>query len=172
MSCGVRLPVRTAGVIFRRRDGASAARQAPTREEDPLCAGTQYFGTSAGGLVQRTGRTPGRGGCTYSAFKPSECDGARVYEAGVVDRDEVFARLKRCSELADSPCHGFNFSCGVAAGRAGASSPAAAAVAPPGVSSRVTQAWAYPFGYINALIQAAAHAARPGGEGVTPCACC
>jgi mannonate dehydratase len=112
-----------------------------------------------GGLVQRTGRTPGRGGTTYSTFKLSEYDNSRLYEAGVVSREEAFGRaayflervipvaeenkvqlachlndppapvlngvekwnwpvfegMKRFSELVDSPYHGFNFCCGVAA---------------------------------------------------------
>ena len=137
----------------------------------------------------------------------------------------VFEGLKRFSELVDSPYHGFNFCCGVAA--EGLEKPAeelppivryfaerrkifnvhlrnirgglhdfcetwpdegdvdiyglvkilhAAGypymlmpdhaprhpddVAPPGVSSRVCQAWAFQFGYIIALIQAAETEAR------------
>jgi mannonate dehydratase len=218
----------------------------------------------AGGLVQRTGRRPGRGGTTYSSFKLSEYDNEVLSVAGVVSRDEAFGRaayflervipvaeeykvqlachlndppapvlnsvekwnwpvfegLKRFSELVDSPFHGFNFCCGVAA--EGLEHPAeelpeivryfaerkkifnvhfrnirgglhdfhetwpdegdvdmyqlvkilhAAGypymlmpdhaprhpddVAPEGVSSRVSQAWAFQFGYIIALIQAA-----------------
>lgn len=112
-----------------------------------------------GGLVQRTGRRPGRGGSTYSSFVLSEYDNETLSEAGVVSRDEAFERaayllervipvaeeyevqmachlndpptpllngvekwnwpvfegLKRFSELVDSPYHGFNFCCGVAA---------------------------------------------------------
>ena len=112
-----------------------------------------------GGLVQRTGRRPGRGGTTYSSFVLSEYDNETLSEAGIVSRDEAFERatymleriipvaeeykvqmachlndppapvlngvekwnwpvfegLKRFGELVDSPCHGFNFCCGVAA---------------------------------------------------------
>jgi len=114
---------------------------------------------SGGGLVQRTGRRPGRGGSTYSSFVLSEYDNETLSEAGVVSREEAFERaayflervipvaeenkiqmachlndppapvmngvekwnwpvfegLKRYSELVDSPYHGFNFCCGVAA---------------------------------------------------------
>lgn len=45
--------------------------------------------TGAGGLVQRTERTPGRGGTTYSTFRLSEYDNDRRYEAGVVSRERV-----------------------------------------------------------------------------------
>ena len=111
-----------------------------------------------GGLVQRTGRRPGRGGSTYSSFELSEYDNEALSKAGVVSREEAFERaaymlerimpvaeeykvqmachlndppapvlngvekwnwpvfegLKRFSELVDSPYHGFNFCCGVA----------------------------------------------------------
>ena len=113
----------------------------------------------SGALVQRTGRSQGRGGSTYSWFDLSEYDNDTLTEAGVIDREEVFERaayaleriipvaeeykiqmachlddppapvlngierwnwpvfegLKRFSELVDSPYHGFNFCCGVAA---------------------------------------------------------
>ena len=92
----------------------------------------------------------------------------------------VFEGLKRFSELVDSPYHGFNFCCGVAA--EGLRNPAEQLPpivkyfaertkifnihfrnhaphhpddrAPAGVSGRVTQGWAFQFGYIIALIQA------------------
>ena len=114
---------------------------------------------SGGGLVQRTGRRPGRGGSTYSSFVLSDYDNETLSETGVVSREEAFERaayflervipvageykiqmachlndppapvmngvekwnwpvfegLKRYSELVDSPYHGFNFCCGVAA---------------------------------------------------------
>ena len=216
------------------------------------------------GLVQRTGRRPGRGGTTYSSFVLSEYDNETLTEVGTVSRDEVFERaayfleriipvaeeykiqmachlndppapvlngvekwnwpvfegLKRFSELVDSPYHGFNFCCGVAA--EGLENPAEELpeivkyfaeknkifnvhfrnikgglhdfyetwpdegdvnmyqlvkilheadypymlmpdhaplhpddVAPEGVTKRVSQAWAFQFGYIIALIQAA-----------------
>jgi len=222
-----------------------------------------------GGLVQRTGRRPGRGGSTYSSFALSAYDNQTLSAAGRVSRDEVFARaryflervipvaeeyrvqlachlddppapvlngvekwnwpvfagLKRFSELVDSPYHGFNFCCGVAA--EGLEHPAAELppilqyfaergklfnvhfrnirgglhdfaetwpdegdvdlyglvkilhaagypymlmpdhaphhpddAAPPGVCGRVRQAWAFQFGYIIGLIQAAEHEAR------------
>ncbi len=216
----------------------------------------------AGGLVQRTGSRPGRGGTSYSSFVLSEYDNEKLHEAGVVSREEAFERaayflerlipvadeykiqmachlndppapvlnsvekwnwpvfegLKRFSELVDSPYHGFNFCCGVAAEglenpdeelppivkyfaehrkifnihfrniRGGLHDfcetwPDEGDVnmyeiaktlyeadypymlmpdhaphhpddrAPAGVSSRVTQAWAFQFGYIIALIQ-------------------
>ena len=217
----------------------------------------------SGGLVQRTGRRPGRGGSTCSSFVLSEYDNETLSEAGAVSREEVFERaayflervipvaeehkvqmachlndppapvlngvekwnwpvfegLKRFSELVDSPYHGFNFCCGVAA--EGLENPAEELpeivkyfaerkkifnvhfrnirgglhdftetwpdegdvnmyqlakilhsagypymlmpdhaphhpddVAPEGVSKRVSQAWAFQFGYITALIQA------------------
>ena len=222
----------------------------------------------AGGLVQRTARTPGRGGTTYSTFRLAEYDNDRIYATGPVSREEVFERvayflervvpvaeehkvqlachlndppspklngvekwnwpvfegLKRYVEIAESPYHGFNFCCGVAA--EGLENPAvelppivqyfaerkkifnlhfrnirgglhdfcetwpdegdvdmyglvkillAAGYEymlipdhaplhpddkpPEGVCNRVTQAWAYQFGYIKALIQAAEHEA-------------
>ena len=108
---------------------------------------------------QRTERTPGRGGSTYSTFDLSKFDNETLTEAGRVSREETFARaqyflervipvaeankvqlachlddppapvlkgverwnypvfegLKQFSELVDSPYHGFNFCCGVAA---------------------------------------------------------
>lgn len=217
----------------------------------------------SGGLVQRTGRTPGRGGTTYSTFSLAEYDNDALTEIGRVSREEAFDRaayflnrvmpvaeacniqlachlndppapvlngiekwnypvfegLKRFSELVDSPYHGFNFCCGVAA--EGLENPAEELppivqyfaekkkifnvhfrnirgglhdfcetwpdegdvdmyqlakilhragypymlmpdhaprhpddAAPEGVSNRVTQAWAFQFGYIIALIQA------------------
>ena len=113
----------------------------------------------AGGIVQRTPRTPGRGGSTYSSFVLEEYDNEKRYEAGDVSREESFDRaayflerimpvadenniqmachlndppvpilngvekwnwpvfegLKRFIDLVDSPNHGFNFCCGVAA---------------------------------------------------------
>ena len=224
-----------------------------------------------GGLVQRTGRRPGRGGTTYSSFVLSDYDNDSLSEAGAVSREEAFERaayfleraipvaeeykvqlachlndppapvlngvekwnwpvfegLKRYSELVDSSYHGFNFCCGVAA--EGLENPGKelppivqyfaerkkifnvhfrsirgglhdfyetwpdegdvdmyqiAKVlfeagypymlmpdhapqhpddkAPPGVSGRATQAWAFQFGYIMALIQALEHEARAG----------
>ena len=219
------------------------------------------------GLIQRTGRTPGRGGTSFSTFKLGEYDNNRLYEVGVVSREEAFERaayflerampvaeecdvqlachlddppapvmngvekwdwpvfegLKRFSELVDSPYHGFNFCCGVAA--EGLENPAEELppivkyfaerkkifnvhfrnirgglhdfhetwpdegdvnmyeiakalheggypymlmpdhaprhpddVAPEGASGRVTQAWAFQFGYIIAMIQAVENA--------------
>ena len=108
---------------------------------------------------QRTAATLGRGGVSYSTFDMSQYDNETLSEAGVVSREEAFARaayflervipvaeeckvqmachlndppapvlrggerwnwpvqegLKRFSELVDSPYHGFNFCCGVAA---------------------------------------------------------
>ena len=232
----------------------------------------------AGGLVQRTGHRPGRGGSTYSSFVLSEYDHETLSAAGVVSREQAFERaayflervipvaeeyrvqlachlndppapvlngvekwnwpvfegLKRFSELVDSPYHGFNFCCGVAA--EGLENPAeelppivkyfaerqqifnvhfrnirgglhdfyetwpdegdvdmyqlvrilqAAGYpymlmpdhaphhpddrAPAGVSSRVTQAWAFSFGYIVALIQAAEREGRPDRVSRRPC---
>lgn len=234
---------------------------------------------NGGGLVQRTGRRPGRGGSTYSSFVLEEYDNDALSEAGKVSRDAAFERatyflervvpvaeeyrvqlachlndppapvlnsvekwnwpvfegLKRFSELVDSPYHGFNFCCGVAA--EGLKDPAAELpeivryfaerkkifnihfrnirgglhdfyetwpdegdvdmyglvkilneagypymlmpdhaphhpddVAPQGTSGRVKQAWAFQFGYIIALIQAArveaerANASFPGAR--------
>jgi mannonate dehydratase len=223
----------------------------------------------AGGLVQRTGRRPGRGGTTYSSFVLSDYRNEARYAAGEVSREESFERaayflervipvaesnkiqmachlndppapvlngvekwnwpvfegLKRFSELVDSPYHGFNFCCGVAseglenpaeelppivkyfterkkifnvhfrnirgglhdfcetwpdegdvnmcglvktfhdAGYAYMLMPDHAPLhpddaAPEGVSRRVSQAWAFQFGYIIALIQAAENGAR------------
>lgn len=222
-----------------------------------------------GGLVQRTGRRPGRGGTTYSSFVLSEYDNDQRFEAGEVSREESFERagyfleriipvaeankiqmachlndppapilngvekwnwpvfegLKRFSELVDSPYHGFNFCCGVAS--EGLEDPANELPpiveyfaerkkifnvhfrnirgglhdfcetwpdegdvnmyeivkilhkanypymlmpdhaplhpddkAPEGVTRRVSQAWAFQFGYIIALIQAAENEAK------------
>lgn len=221
------------------------------------------------GGVQRTGRSPGRGGTTYSTFKLSEYDNDKRTTAGEVSREESFERaayyleriipvaesnkiqmachlndppapvlngvekwnwpvfegLKRFSELVDSPYHGFNFCCGVAS--EGLEDPAkelppivkyfaerkkifnvhfrnirgglhdfcetwpdegdvnmyeivrtlyAAGYeymlmpdhaplhpddkAPDGASRRVSQAWAFQFGYIIALIQAVENEAK------------
>ena len=107
---------------------------------------------------QRTERTPGRGGSSYSSFDLSKYDNETLSEAGRVSRDEAFERaayflervvpvaeenrvqmaahlndppapvlrgverwnwpvfegLKRFVELVDSPYHGFNFCCGTA----------------------------------------------------------
>jgi len=212
---------------------------------------------------QRTERTPGRGGSTYSTFDMSQYDNETLTEAGRVSREEALARaafflervipvaaenkvqmavhlndppapilkgverwnypvfegLKRFVELVDSPYHGFNFCCGTAS--EGLEDPGkelydivryfgerkkifnihfrnirgglhqfqevwpdegdvdmfklAKALrdveypymlmpdhapshpddaSPPGVSGRVSQAWAFQFGYIIALIQA------------------
>ncbi len=212
---------------------------------------------------QRTGRTPGRGGSTYSSFDISKYDNETLSEAGKVSRDEAFDRiayfiervipvaeankvqlachlndppapvlrgverwnypvfegLKRFTEIVESPYHGFNFCCGTAS--EGLDEPGTELyeiieyfgkrkkifnihfrnirgglhnfqevwpdegdvemykvartlrdvgypymlmpdhapshpddTAPPGVSGRVRQAWAFQFGYIIALIQA------------------
>ncbi len=212
---------------------------------------------------QRTGRTPGRGGSTYSSFDISKYDNETLSEAGKVSRDEAFDRiayfiervipvaeankvqlachlndppapvlrgverwnypvfegLKRFTEIVESPYHGFNFCCGTAS--EGLDDPGTELyeiieyfgkrkkifnihfrnirgglhnfqevwpdegdvemykvartlrdvgypymlmpdhapshpddTAPPGVSGRVRQAWAFQFGYIIALIQA------------------
>jgi mannonate dehydratase len=217
---------------------------------------------------QRTESRPGRGGSSYSSFELAKFDNETLSEAGVVSRDEAFARatywlervipvaeeykvqmachlndppspvlkgverwnwpvfegLKRFSELVDSPYHGFNFCCGVAS--EGLENPAAELpeivqyfaerkkifnvhfrnirgglndfvevwpdegdvdmhniarifhaagypymlmpdhgpghpddVAPPGVSGRVTQRYAFQYGYITAMIQAVSRAA-------------
>ena len=212
---------------------------------------------------QRTERTIGRGGSTYSTFDISKYDNQTLSEAGRVSRDEAFERiayflervipvaeenkvqmaahlndppapvlkgverwnypmfegLKRFVEIVESPYHGFNFCCGVAS--EGLENPGAELydivryfgerkkifnihfrnirgglhnfqevwpdegdvdmnkvaqvlrdveypymlmpdhapshsddAAPPGVSGRVRQAWAFQFGYIIATIQA------------------
>ncbi|MFP6643964.1 MAG: mannonate dehydratase [Candidatus Latescibacterota bacterium] len=43
--------------------------------------------------MQRTGRSPGRGGTTYSTFKLSEYDNEARFEAGEVLREQVFERV-------------------------------------------------------------------------------
>ena len=43
--------------------------------------------------MQRTGRSPGRAGTTYSTFKLSEYDNEARFEAGEVSREQVFERV-------------------------------------------------------------------------------
>jgi hypothetical protein len=91
-----------------------------------------YCAPPSGGFVQRTGRRPGRGGTTYSSFVLSDYDNDTLTEIGTVSRDEVFELHAHADH---APLHPDD-------------------VAPQGVSKRVSQAWAFQFGYIIALIQA------------------